>query len=116
MDEGPENIIVKRAYILPSDGCTNSDHDILITRLYIAEFLVNNRKHTRRTALDQTGRATTIQMDIERTRNANIHGKKSETADILLVKRRIIDLDKTHRSNIELFQQACRNITSSPTQ
>ncbi|GBB91522.1 hypothetical protein RclHR1_18890001 [Rhizophagus clarus] len=112
--KAPENIIIKRVYIIPSEGCTNSDHDILITRLHTAEFLVNNRRHTKRAALDQPGIAATTRMDKERSRKANTHGKQSEAADISLVKRQIIDLDRTHRSNIELFQQACRDIASSP--
>ncbi|GBB93810.1 hypothetical protein RclHR1_22340001 [Rhizophagus clarus] len=113
--KAPKQIIVKRAYIIPSVGCTNSDHDILITRLHTAEFLVNNRRHTRRAALDQPRVAATTRMDKEQFGNTNTPGKESDAADISSVKRRIIDLDNTPRSNIELFQQVCRDFANSPS-
>ncbi|GBB90331.1 hypothetical protein RclHR1_17250004 [Rhizophagus clarus] len=113
--KAPKQIIVKTAYIIPSVGCTDSDHDILITKLYTAEFLVNNRRHTRRAALDQPGVAATTRMDKEQFGNTNTPRKESDAADISSVKRQIIDLDKTFRSNIELFQQACRDFANSPS-
>ncbi|GBB99926.1 hypothetical protein RclHR1_36860001 [Rhizophagus clarus] len=54
-------------------------------------------------------------MDKEKFGNINTLGKESDAADISSVKRQIIDLDKTPRSNIELFQQACRDFVNSPS-
>ncbi|GBB93189.1 hypothetical protein RclHR1_02130002 [Rhizophagus clarus] len=64
--KGPENIIINWAYIILSKECTDSDHDILITRIYTAEFLVNNRRHTRRIAFNQSRVAATKQIVNER--------------------------------------------------
>ncbi|GBC09271.1 hypothetical protein RclHR1_08730002 [Rhizophagus clarus] len=83
MDEGPEQIIVKRAYIIPSEECTDNDYDILITRLHTVKFLVNNRGHTRRAALDQPGVAATTRMNKEKFGNINTSRKESDAADIL---------------------------------
>ncbi|GES91465.1 hypothetical protein RCL_jg19453.t1 [Rhizophagus clarus] len=68
--KGPENIIINWAYIILSKECTDSDHDILITRIYTAEFLVNNRRHTRRIAFNQSRVAATKQIVNERHEKA----------------------------------------------
>ncbi|GBB88460.1 hypothetical protein RclHR1_00150056 [Rhizophagus clarus] len=104
--KGSENIIVNRAYIIPSEECTDSDHDILITRIYMAEFLVNNRRYTRRIAFNQSRIAATTRTVNEGHEKARRPKMKPGVSGLSSTKRQIIDLDKTHKNNIELFHNS----------
>ncbi|GBC02443.1 hypothetical protein RclHR1_04620010 [Rhizophagus clarus] len=109
--QGPENVMVTKAIIVPLEGCTNSDHEILITRIYMAEFIVNNRRCTRRITFDQL-RDRISHQSSEEGNNEPQSPEVTEDNNPDIISRRVIDLDKTPKEKIETFQRACKEFVN----
>ncbi|GBB91558.1 hypothetical protein RclHR1_18910004 [Rhizophagus clarus] len=110
--QGPENVMVTKAIIVPSEGCTNSDHEILITRIYTAEFIINNQRYTRRITFDQL-RDRILHQTSEESNNELKSSDVTGDNNPDIITKRVIDLDKTPKEKIESFQMACKEFVNN---
>ncbi|GBB93723.1 hypothetical protein RclHR1_02220018 [Rhizophagus clarus] len=108
----PENVMITKAIIILSEGCTNSDHEILITRIYMAEFIINNWRHTRRITFDQL-RDRISHQSFKESNNGPQSSEVTGDNNPAVITRRVIDLDKSLKEKIKSFQMACKEFVNN---